>query len=156
MNRWNRATLSIYSDAGLASRVSAELGLIPSSLHEKGDRRLSTSGREYSPYSASAWHFDPEPSTFDPEDVSSTSSLQALVNQVRGCADALARLRPEYRTVIRWSAEVSFQGNFVIPSHLMIDLGLLGCEFYGSTYAGDAADGDVENNPSTHVDITID
>lgn len=140
MKRWNRATLSLYSDTALASRVSAELGLTPSSMHEKGDRRLSTSGREYPPYPASAWHFHADPSKFDPEDVSSVSSLHALVDEVRGCADALARLRPEYRTVIRWSAEVSLQGNFVIPSHLMIDLGLLGCEFYGTTYAENAAD----------------
>ena len=134
MPRFSAATLSIQSDTDLASAVEAILGLAPDSIHEKGDVRTDRRGRELSPYKYSVWSYSPPKESIDPADDSGFAALRALVKDIRGCADGLAKLRPRYLTAIRWSGEVSAQGNFVIDANLMVDLGLLGCEFWGTAH----------------------
>jgi hypothetical protein len=55
-----------------------------------------------------------------------------LLDLIESRGDALARLRPQYSTVIRWSGEVTVQGNFVIPARELARLGALGCDLLGS------------------------
>lgn len=134
MTAFSRSTLSIYSETHPASAISAVLGLEPSALHERGDRRIGRNGREYGPYATSSWHYDLN-NPVDVDDATGTCSLRALVEAISDRADALSSLRPNYTTAIRWSADVrSDQGNFEIPGDLMIALGLLGCDLYGTVY----------------------
>ena len=145
-NRFSRATLSIYSDTHPASEVTAILGLTPTKTWEKDDRRFGLSGREYPAHTQSGWSYDPDDSQQDPADDSGFASLRLLVADLRDKRDAIASLRPRYQTVIRWSGDSgSTQGNFVVTADLIVDLGLLGCEFWGTLYgdmeaeAGDSA-----------------
>jgi hypothetical protein len=132
MPRYNISSLALYSESGGHERVTEVLGLEPKRTRNKGDRKTGKDGRQYSPVRHSVWIYDPPESEVDPNDDSGFATLRALVNAVRDRADALASLRPEYRTVIWWSGEVSPQGNFAIDADIVVGLGLLGCEFYGS------------------------
>ena len=148
MARWSKATLSIYSDTGLAAHVSEALGLVPDSAHEKGDRRVGKT-REYAPYKTSSWHYEPDASKIDPDDSTGFAALRMLVADIRHLADALAGLRPEYDTIVRWSGEVSVQGNFVIEPELLADLGALGCYLHGTAYT--EFDSEVEYDDSVDL-----
>lgn len=53
---------------------------------------------------------------------------------IRHLSGRLAALRPEYDTVIRLGGEVSSQGDFVIESDLVAELGLLRCDLYGTAW----------------------
>lgn len=140
MSRFSRATLALYSNTGLASSVTEVLGLSPTGVHEKGDRRLGKNGREYSPYATSVWTYGPDQSGIDANDESGFASLKALLRDIGDRADALAALRPEYTTAIRWSGDVSLQGNFVIDAETIVALGPLGCDFYGTAYPEDGTE----------------
>ncbi|CAN5236173.1 hypothetical protein BH09ACT5_BH09ACT5_10980 [soil metagenome] len=145
MARWSAATLSIYSDTGLAAHVSEALGLVPRSAHEKGDRRVGKS-REYAPYKSSGWHYEPDASKIEPDDTTGFAALRALVADIRHLSGALASLRPEYATIVRWSGEVSVQGNFVMEPELLADLGALGCQFYGTAYTEFDSDAEYDDS----------
>lgn len=140
MPRWNRSSLALYSEFGGYERVTEVLGLQPTRTRNKGDRKTGKDGRQYRPSPESVWIYEPSEADVDPHDESGFSTLRALVNSVRDRADALASLRPEYRTVIWWSGEVSPQGNFAMDADIVIGLGLLGCEFYGSVSLEEIAD----------------
>lgn len=145
MARWSKATLSIYSDTGSAAHVSGVVGLVPESTHEKGDRNVRKTG-EYAPYKRSSWHYEPDASKIDPDDTTGFAALRALVADIRHLSGALAALRPEYDTIVRWSGEVSVQGNFVIESELLADLGALGCHLYGTAYTEFDSDAEYDDS----------
>ncbi len=157
MARWSKATLSIYSDTGTSAHVTEVLGLVPESSNEKGDRRIRKT-REYAPYAQSTWHYEHDESLTEDDDETGFAALRALVADIRHLSDALATLRPEYKTVIRWSGEVSVQGNFVIESELLADLGALGCELFGTAYTESdseaVSDGTVDQRTRTAPDET--
>ncbi len=133
MARWSKATLAIYSDTGTAARVTDVLGLVPHSAHEKGERRIKKTG-EYPPYKKSTWIYEPDESAIQKHDLTGFAALRALVADIRHLAEALGSLRPEYDTQIRWSGEVSVQGNFEIEAELLAALGVLGCTFVGTAH----------------------
>ena len=140
MSSYNNASLAVYSESAPASEVTDVLGLSPATIHEKGDRRRGNDGREYAPFSTSVWIYRADESLIDPDDDSGFAALRALVAVLHDRAGALASLRLEYQTVIWWSGNVSPQGNFVIDADLIVDLGLLGCEFYGTAYPEDGVE----------------
>jgi hypothetical protein len=131
--RYSHASLCIFSNTGTAEHVTEVLGLVPKESHEKGERRLGREGREYAPHASSMWVYGPDPSRVVDDD-SGVAALRALLDDVKGIVGSLATLRPDYRTIIRWSGEVSLQGNFVIDSGMIVALGELGCEFFGTAY----------------------
>lgn len=133
MARWSKATLAIYSDSGTAANVTEVLGLTPKSAHEKGDRRIGKTG-EYPPYKQSTWIYESDASKIDLDDSTGFAAVRALVADIRHLSGELAALRPEYDTQIRWSGEISSQGNFVIEAELLAELGALGCDFLGTAY----------------------
>ena len=132
MTRLSRATLGIYSETHRADAVSAVVGLEPTSLHEKDERRMGKDGREYSPYPSSAWLLDAQVDVAEPGIDPSFVAVFELLDLIESRGDALARLRPQYSTVIWWSGEVTVQGNFVIPARELARLGALGCDLLGS------------------------
>lgn len=132
MPRYNTSSLALYSETGGPEKVTEVLDLRPHLTRVKGDRKTGRDGRQYSPVRHSVWIYDAPKFDAYPDDDSGFSTLRALVDAVRDRADALASLRPEYRTVIWWSGEVSPQGNFAMDADIVVGLGLLGCEFYGS------------------------
>ena len=140
MARHNSSTLALYSETGAPEKVTDVLGLEPHETRNKGDRRTGRNGRKYSPVPHSVWLFHAPESDAFPDDDSGFSTLRALVDAVGDRADALATLRPEYRTVIWWRGEVSSQGNFAMDSDIISGLGLLGCEFYGSVLLEEDSD----------------
>ncbi|WP_309615415.1 DUF4279 domain-containing protein [Salinibacterium sp.] len=143
MARWSIATLSIYSDTGTSAHVSAMLGLVPKSTHEKGDRHIGKT-QEFAPYKRSMWSYEPDKSKIEPNDTTGFAALRALVADIRDLSGPLAALRPRYDTIIRWSGEVSAQGGFEIEAKLMADLGTLGCDLYGTAYTEFASEADDE------------
>ena len=139
MTRISSASLSIYSDTHKASDVSAIMGLEPSTLWEKGDRRIDTKReREYKPRTQSGWHFDADSSLNDPADDSGFAALRVLLTDLANKSAALGSLRPHYRTVIRWIGETgTTQGNFAMDADLIVAMGALGCEFWGTIIEDD-------------------
>lgn len=154
MGRWSKATLSIYSDTGMSAHVTDVLGLIPKSANEKGDRRTRKT-REYSPHKQSGWHYESATSNIEADDTTGFAALRALVNDIRHLSDPLATLRPEYKTIIRWSGEVSVQGNFEIEAELLADLGALGCNLYGTAYHEFDRDADYDRSDGPETPSTV-
>lgn len=140
MPRYNTSSLALYSETGLPEKVTEVLGLQPHLTRNKGDRRTGKNGRQYSPATHSVWLYEAPESDAFPDDDSGFSTLRALIDAVKDRADALASLRPEYQTVIWWRGEVSSQGNFAMDADIVVGLGLLGCEFYGSVWLEEESD----------------
>jgi len=144
MTRMSIASLGIYSATHRAEDVTAILGLEPTKMHERGDIRVGKTRRKFAPYRTSAWVFDAgKDKTNDPNDDSGFAAVTVLLDAIGDRGDALAQLRPHYTTAIRWTGEVSPQGNFVIDGELMTRLGRLGCHFYGSAFNEDGVGNNV-------------
>jgi hypothetical protein len=136
----NRCSLSIYSETGTAADVTAALEIEPTRAEERGTqsrRNLDLPGLKplYRVRPDSYWAFDADEALIDPADQTGFGSLRVLMNVFREKAEILAQLRPEYDTVILWSGfSDSWQGGFVLPADLLVDLGHLGCHLYGTAY----------------------
>ncbi len=140
--RFSRATLSVFSETHRAADVGGVLGLEAELSVEKGERRTGRNGLEYRPHQQSGWHYSPDYSRLDPDDDSGFAALRLLLDDLHGKADLVASLRPRYLTAIRWSGDTgSTQGNFTMSADLLVDLGALGCEFWGTVW-DDMSEGD--------------
>jgi hypothetical protein len=139
------ASLAIYSSTHPAAPLSALLGLTPAKMHEAGDENRSRkTGRLYGHYRHSAWIYDPAgpPAAPDDDGFSGLRNLLVELGDLDRLGAALATLRPQYRTVIRWSGTVSSQGNFEIEASLIAALARLGCDLYGTAHYEDGDDTD--------------
>jgi hypothetical protein len=136
-------SLSVYSDTRTASEITEVLGVEPTRANEKGDPTpAGLTGRDleerYLVHQRSQWTYDADQSMIDPRDRTGFGSLRVLVDIFKDRAAALASLRPDCETIIRWSDDSdSSQGGFVLPADLIADLAILGCDLFGTAYLAD-------------------
>jgi hypothetical protein len=148
------ASLTIYSDAGLAAHVTTELQIVPSYVGEIGESRQAqrfeadgTPSRQFF-YKNATWDLtvsaDEARAFAADDDTAGFASLQVLVDQLAGKENTLAALRRAgYRTNISWyGTSGSHQGGFVLTASLMLSLGQLGCDLYGNVYSHTESDAD--------------
>ncbi|MDF2993370.1 MAG: hypothetical protein K0S37_3884 [Microbacterium sp.] len=152
MIRDNRASLSVFSDTKTVGEISALVGMQPDRWGERGDLTpAGRAGRSYSPerltYERTFWSLTE--TVYDPgaDDQTGFSALRALVRKLEPRAEALAELRHDGETVLRWSGDSdSTQGGFVLEADLIRGLATLGCSLYGIAYLE-------EDEAVLHLDI---
>ena len=137
---FDRSTLAVYSQKLTVAEISAALGMEPHGSADIGDpTRAALAGRvlgaEYMTHMRAHWSYGVDGSETDARDHEGVAALHGLVDVFREKADALESLRSDCETVIWWSGSSdSSQGTFVIPSGLLADLAVLGCELRGTAY----------------------
>jgi hypothetical protein len=142
----NSASLALYSETHSAVAVTEALGLVPETSGEIGDAkhpvRIGADGQPVRQffYKEATWIYK-VPEEVDPNDQSGFSSVRRLVDLFREKSKVLAELRENYRTVIWWAGfSNSSQGGFVIDADLLVSLGELGCDLFGTVYIDDDED----------------
>jgi hypothetical protein len=134
----DRSTLAVYNQNLTVADISAALGMETHGSADIGDpTRAALAGRalgvDYMTHMRASWSFDIDWSETDAGD--GVASLRALVDVFREKADALRSLRLECETVIWWSGSSdSSRGTFIVPSSLLADLAVLGCELRGTAF----------------------
>lgn len=140
------ASLCIYSDTHLASAVSDVLGLTPDAVGEVGDPKAAVrfdaegvAQRQYfykqATWILTVWADDARDSAAD-DDTAGFQSILVLAEKLAGKELALASLRPDYVTIIRWYGDSgSSQGGFVMAIELIERLAKLGCNLFGNLYS---------------------
>jgi heme-degrading monooxygenase HmoA len=139
----DKASLRLFSETHRAEDVTAVLGPEPTKTAERGDRKASArrdaSGALITPllHRTSLWQLDAPDVPEGVEEASGHAfeSVERLVELVRDRAGQLAKLREHYDIDIVYGAfSDSWQGGFVIPAPLLVDLGALGADLLGSVY----------------------
>jgi hypothetical protein len=139
-----QASLTVYSDVRSAADVTTELQMAPTYIGEIGEphgpQRFEADGTAATQffYKSATWNLtisaDEARDSAADDDTAGFASLQVLVDRLSDRKSVLASLRAaDYRTIISWyGTSGSRQGGFVMPASLMLSLGELGCDLYGS------------------------
>jgi heme-degrading monooxygenase HmoA len=143
----DKASLRLFSETHRAADVTAVLGLEPTRSAERGDpkgrARRDASGAlvPHLVHRTSLWQLDaPEmPEMLQKVEGAEEpgghafEAVERLVELLRGRATQLAQLRENYEMDIVYGGfSDSWQGGFVVPAPLLVELGELGCDLLGS------------------------
>jgi len=149
-----RATLDIQSTTHSAAAVTTLLGLEPTLMAERGERRFHTgtgvqgADRSHSrrlerrSLATSLWSYATTPTDAE-SSVDPLESLIELVAVFREKTAGLEALRVNYTTRL-WCTGFSntSRGGFIMASELMGDIGALGCDFFCTVHFGKDEDSD--------------
>jgi hypothetical protein len=137
--RENRASFTIRSERRSVAEITAALELEPSEAADIGEPIVARAGsrrpRPNRHPQTTFWCLDAPDDEGDTDDRTGTGVLRALVDTLLPRKTALAGLRADCTTTIWWSGDSdSTQGGFVLTWELMRDLGVLGCDVYGTAF----------------------
>ncbi|KRC58668.1 hypothetical protein ASE14_19195 [Agromyces sp. Root81] len=134
MIRWNRASLAIHSTRLNRDEITRRLGIEPSAERQRRSSALRA-----------VWTLDLTDDPRESGDHTGMGSLRRLVDVLAPNREALHHLRDDCELRIWWSGDSdSTQGGFVMPADLLVSLGQLDIDVFGTAFLEDeiTANGD--------------